>query len=226
MNGRVRTACGSRGWFAPFRANRARGTALLGAALLWLAGASTAAAQSGSGPIFTLQPGMLLTDFVSSGRSSSTGFNLRFDTRFPTGWRWLTPVIGASVLPYGTSAPGGRSLNTTSVFVGNVFPVVRGAPENGWFTVELPLLLYHAYAGGSAGDPRLYRRDLYLQVAAYMHLGRRVLHEFGPRWSRLDLYAFVEQNLTPDENAAGRIDRFNPTALFGLSLPFGGSGAR
>ncbi|HEX7123016.1 MAG TPA: hypothetical protein VF178_11640 [Gemmatimonadaceae bacterium] len=195
------------------------------AAAMLLAGSSHARAQAATGPVFTLQPGMLISDFVSSGRASSTGFNLRFDTRFPTRLRWFTPVIGASVLPYGTSAPGGRNLNTTTLFVGNVFPLIRATPDRGWFTIELPVLLYHAYHGGTASDPRVYRRDLFIQVATYLHVGRRILHEFGPSWHRLDLFAFVEQNVTPDEDAAGRVDRFNPTAMFGLSLSFGSRGS-
>lgn len=203
----------------------ANGRGSLMAAAMLLVGSRDAPAQAASGPVFTLQPGMLISDFVSSGRASSTGFNLRFDTRFPTRVPWFMPVIGASVLPYGTSAPGGRNLNTASLFVGNVFPLIRATPDRGWFTIEVPVLLYHAYYGGTASDPRVYRRDLYLQVATYLHVGRRILHEFGPSWRRLDLFAFVEQNLTPDEDAAGRIDRFNPTAMFGLSLSFGSRGS-
>lgn len=182
-----------------------------------------ATAQSAGGPVFSLQPGMLISDFVSAdnGRASSTGFNLRFDTRFPTRSRWLTPVIGASVLPYGTSAPDGGDLNTPVLFVGNVFRVLGQGQTGGWVSVELPLLLYHTYGGGSNDEPRLYGRDLHVQLATYLHVGQHFLREFGRNWRRLDLYAFVEQNLTPnDEPTTRRPDRFNPVALFGVSLSF------
>ena len=57
-------------------------------------------AQSPSGPVFLLQPGLLSADFISAGPdvSSTTGFNLRFETRFPTRTPWLTPLVGEEVV--------------------------------------------------------------------------------------------------------------------------------
>lgn len=192
-------------------------------AMLTLA-ASTAAAQS-SGPVFLLQPGLLSSDVVSSdaGLGSTTGFNLRFETRFRTGAGWFNPLIGASLMPYGTSGVGGRNLNTPAVFFGNAFPLLGSGRTNGWLSLQLPVLVYHAYGGGSDNTSRLYGRDLYVQLATYLHVGRKTLHEFGPNWMRLDLYAFLEQNLTPNRNlVTRRKDWFNPTAFFGLSMSFGG----
>ena len=186
-------------------------------------GMSEARAQS-SGPIFLLQPGLLSADFVSSdaGLGSTTGFNLRFETRFRTGAGWLNPLIGASVMPYGTSGLGGRNLNAPVVFLGNAFPLLPSGRTNGWLTLQLPVLVYHSYGGGTENTSRLYGRDLYVQLAAYVHVGRKTLHEFGPNWIRLDVYAFLEQNLTPNRNPVSRRkDFFNPTALFGLSMSFG-----
>ena len=199
-------------------------TLAVGALVGLTLGPAIATAQS-SGPIFLLQPGLLSTDFVSSDAdlSSTTGFNLRFETRFRTGAGWLNPLIGASVMPYGTSGLGGRNLNAPVIFLGNAFPLLRSARTNGWLTMQLPLLVYHTYGGGSENTSRLYGRDLYAQLATYLHVGRKTLHEFGPNWARLDLYAFLEQNLTPNRNpVTRRKDWFNPTALFGLSMSFGG----
>lgn len=208
--------------------------AVHGAALLWRTltaaalamlplGTSKAGAQS-SGPIFLLQPGLLSADFVSSdaGLGSTTGFNLRFETRFRTRARWLNPLVGASVMPYGTSGLGGRNLNAPAIFLGNAFPLLRSGRTDGWLTLQLPVLVYHTYGGGSENTSRLYGRDLHVQLAAYLHVGRKTLHEFGPNWIRLDAYAFLEQNLTPNRNPVSRRkDFFNPMALFGLSLSFG-----
>jgi hypothetical protein len=193
----------------------------------WSLAPAAAWAQSPAGPIFLLQPGLLSADFISAGRdvSSATGFNLRFETRFPTRTSWLTPLVGASVAPYGMSGPNGRALNTPVLFVGNIFPLVGNRRTAGWLTLELPVLVSHSYAGGSENETRLYGPDLHLQLAAYLHVGRKVLHELGPNWMRLDVYAFLDQNLTPNRDAVtGKRDPFNPAALFGLSLAIGGSG--
>lgn len=182
------------------------------------------AAQPSRGPELLLQPGLLSADFISApeGVTSTTGFNLRFATRVPTRYRWLTPVIGASVTPEGTSGTSTRNTNAPALFAGNIFPLVGVGRTAGWLTLEAPLLVYHAYGGGGPGNPRIYGRDLYLQLAAYVHLGRKALRELGPGWARFDLYAFIEQNLTPNENTVtGRTDRFNPVALAGVSLAFG-----
>lgn len=194
-------------------------------ALALMALATAEAGAQASGPIFLLQPGLLSADFVSSdaGLSSTTGFNLRFETRFRTGLSWLTPLAGASVMPYGTSGLGGRNLNAPSVFLGNAFPLLGSHRTNGWLTLQLPVLVYHTYGGGSEGTSRLYGRDLFVQLAAYVHVGRKTLHELGPNWMRVDAYAFLEQNFTPNRNPVSRRkDYFNPTALFGLSMSFSG----
>lgn len=193
---------------------------------LCIAGGVMAEAQDPRGPEFALQPGLLSADFVSApeGVSSTTGFNLRFATRIPTRHRWFTPVVGASVTPEGTSGTSTRNSNAPSLFVGNVFPLVGPGHSAGWLTVEIPVLVYHAYGGGGAGNPRIYGRDLYVQLATYVHLGRKALRGLGPGWDRFDLYAFVEQNLTPNENTVtSQTDRFNPVALAGVSLAFGSS---
>lgn len=196
---------------------------LLGAAVA-CGRAEAQEAPRARGPELQVQPGLLSADFLSApeGVPSTTGFNLRFATRVPTRHRWLLPVVGASVTPEGTSGASQRNTNAPALFAGNVFPLVRAERTAGWLTLELPLLVYHAYGGGGARNPRIYGRDLYVQLAAYVHLGRKALRDLGPGWARFDLYAFVEQNLTPNENTVtGRTDRFNPVALAGVSLTFG-----
>jgi hypothetical protein len=184
-------------------------------------------AAQGSGPVFRFQPGMLSLDFVSTppGVSSATAFNLRFETRFPTGARWITPVVGAAVTPYGTTAFGGRDQNAPVLFIGNVLPAVPASVTGGWATLELPILLYYQYGGGGNDNAHLYGRDAFVQLALSLHLGRKMLRDLGPFWSRLDAYAFIEQNLTPNEDSrAGRVDRFNPVALFGVTIPIAPAG--
>jgi hypothetical protein len=180
-------------------------------------------------PVLQIQPGFLSADFVSApdALNSTSGFNLRFATRIPTGLPWLTPVVGGSVTPYGTTGPSTRNTNAPAIFGGNIFPLLGAARTRGWLTIELPLLIYHAYGGGSANNSRIYGRDLFIQVAGYLHVGSKLLGELGSGWVRLDGYAFLEQNLTPNEDGStGRTDRFNPVMVFGASLSLGSSEGR
>jgi hypothetical protein len=195
--------------------------------ILLLITAPVTARGQGAGAQFEFQPGLQSTDLVSapSGISSATGFNLRIATRFPTRNRWFTPVVGASVEPYGSSDVNDRNANAPRLFIGNVFPVVDSSGTRGWATVELPLLVYHEYGGGGASSRRLYGRDLYGQLAVYVHLGQKVLRSLGAAWAQLDFYGFLEQNLTPNRNVVtGRVDRFNPVVLYGVSIPVGSPG--
>jgi hypothetical protein len=192
-------------------------------ALLW-GGAAPANAQEEL-VRFDLQPGYITADFLSPppGVSSTTGFNLRFATRFTTGLPWLVPVVGGSVTPYGTTGPSARNHNSPSLFAGNIFPLVAPLRTGGWLTAELPLLLYHSYGGGRRDNPRLFGPDIFLQLAVYVHVGEKLLGELGPGWRCLDGYFFLEQNMTPNpEPSTLRLDRFNPVALFGLSLKIAG----
>ncbi len=207
--------------FSPVRS--VLGVALLGVVPVFAVG-SVGSAQSAPGPIFRIEPGLMSTDVVSvpAGVASATGFNVRFETRLPTIHRWLTPVIGASITPYGTSGIRNRSRNAPLLFVGNVFPFVSAQKTAGWATVDVPLLLYYSYGGGGVHNDRLYGRDLFLQIAARVHVGQKMLHDLGAFWSRVDAYAFLEQTMTPNRDSVSRrVDRFNPVVLIGLSMPFG-----
>lgn len=173
-----------------------------------------------------LQPGYIAADFLSPppGVSSTTGFNLRFAARLTTTLPWLVPVVGGSVTPYGTTGPSTRNHNSPNLFAGNIFPILAPSRTGGWLTAELPLLVYHSYGGGRPDNPRLFGPDLFLQLAAYVHVGEKLLRELGPGWTFLDSYIFWEQNLTPNpEPSTRRVDRFNPVLLFGLSLRIGGN---
>ena len=129
-------------------------------------------AQEPGYPVFQLQPGLMIVDFVSSsgGAPSRTGFNLRFATRLPTTLRWFTLVFGASVTPYGMSGIPDRNSSAPLVFIGNVFPAVSSARTGGWATLEVPLLLYQAYGGGGEHSTSNFGRDLYLQLSLYLHV--------------------------------------------------------
>lgn len=174
-------------------------------------------------PVFQLQPGLSTADFVSvaEGIESTTGFSLRFATRFPTSQSWLTPVIGAVLLPYGSTGTGSRNTDAPTLFVGNVFSIKSASPS-GWFSIELPVLLTHSPGAGPTGNPRDFGRDLVVMPTLYLHLGARALGDLGSFWSRLDVFGQVEQNLTPNRDPeGGRRDRLNPVATVGASFTVG-----
>ena len=70
---------------------------------------------------------------------------------------------------------------------------------------------------------RLYVNDLVVQGAAMVPIGQKLMADMGSFWSRLTLYGIVEQNLTPSRNFSTRkVDRFNPTFLYGVSISLRG----
>ena len=194
--------------------------------------AATAAAIASSprwahaqrGPSFELQPGITVYDFLSvpEGSVTNTAFSLRFGTRFPTGLTWLTPVVGAVLLPYGTTENTLRNNDAPTLFAGNIFPLLAEEKTGGWLSIEVPLLLAHSPGAGPSGSVRDYGRDLVIVPTVYLHIGARALREFGTVWSRLSAFAQLEQNLTPNKDpATGDRDFFNPFATVGLSLVIG-----
>ena len=174
-------------------------------------------------PVFLLQPGLLTTDFISSTASvSSTGFNARFSTQLPTSLRWLTPTFGVNVTPYGTTGYTTSQTNAPSVFVGNIFPLVSDSTLGGWLRVDVPILWYYTYDGGGPFNSRLFGRDLYAELALTSSLGKKLLGSLGPNWKRLEAYLLIDQNLTPNPDRVTNVtDRFNPIALFGITVRFG-----
>ena len=173
---------------------------------------------------FELQPGLSITDFVSvpEGTVSNSAFSLRFATRFPTSIRWLTPIVGAVFLPYGSTQNTTRNTDAPTLFAGNIFPVVRSSSTSGWFTVELPVVIAHAPGTDPSGNSREYGRDLVVLPTVYLHLGARALNDLGKLWSKLNVFAQLEQNLTPNRDpASGDRDYFNPVATIGLSFIIG-----
>ena len=179
-----------------------------------------------SGPVFELQPGMTIEDFVSVPEEtpSNTAFSVRFSTRFPTSLKWFTPVAGAVFFPNGTTENSIHNTNAPTIFFGNVFPLVSATRTSGWFSMELPLLVEHAPAAGSSANVRDYGKDLVILPTIYVHIGERMLREFGSVWSRLRFSVQLEQVLTPNKDPiSGDRDFFNPSSTFGLSLAIGGS---
>src|SRR5687768_6980175 len=177
-------------------------------------------------PVFQLQPGISVSDFVSVSEEtpSNSAFSLRFSTRFRTSLRWLTPVVGAVFFPYGTTENTIRNTDAPTLFVGNVFPLLSENSTSGWLSMEVPLLVTHSPGAGSTGNVRDYGKDLVILPTAYVNIGSRMLSEFGSVWSRLSLFAQLEQVLTPGRDVAtGDRDFFNPLATFGFSLIVGGS---
>jgi hypothetical protein len=196
-----------------------------GSILLSLIGATALRSQeTARGPVLLLQPGMASADFLSApqGEPSTTGFNLRVAALVYTSRRWITPILGASVTPYGSSGASRRNTNTPVLFVGNVFPVISRSRTAGWASFDVPVLLTYTFGGGGAGNPRIYGRDLAVQTALTLHAGRKLLSDFGGALARLQVYAIAEQTLTPNRRTPDRpIDRFNPVVYYGLTIPVG-----
>ena len=199
---------------------RARiGTAL---ALFLLAfGPERATAQRG--PQFEIQPGLAVSDFFSvpEGTATNSAFSFRFTTRFPTGINWLTPVVGAVFLPYGTTLNTTRNTDAPTIFAGNIFPVLSRSRTSGWFSAEIPLVIAHSPGTGPSGNLSDYGRDLVVLPTVYLHLGDRALRELGTIWSKLNLFFQLEQNLTPNPDADGKRDFLNPIATIGVSVTIG-----
>jgi hypothetical protein len=183
--------------------------------------ASPALAQRG--PIFELQPGITIYDFISvpDGTVTNSAFSLRFSTRFPTSLSWLTPVVGAMLLPYGSTQNTLRNTDAPTLFAGNIFSVITERKTSGWFTVEVPLLIAHSPGAAANGSARDYGRDLVVLPTVYLHLGPRALRELGTVWSKLNVVVQLEQNLTPNPDALGHRDYLNPVATIGVSLAIG-----
>ncbi|MCC6928344.1 MAG: hypothetical protein IT359_05045 [Gemmatimonadaceae bacterium] len=199
-------------------------------ALAQVTGVDTVAAEGARrerrAPELLLQPGMMTADFVSApaGYPATSGFNLRFATLVPSSSAWWTLIVGASVTPYGTSGVTPRSTNTPVVFIGNVFPGVPARRTGGWFELQFPVYLTYSYGGGGARNSQIYGRDVVAEAALQVYVGRKVLRDLGPGFSRLRLYAMVNQLMTPNEDPVnGKTDRFNPVALYGLTIPIGGA---
>lgn len=183
-----------------------------------------APALAQGGPVFEVQPGIAVADFVSvpEGTATNTAFSLRFATRFPTSSRWLTPVVGAVLLPYGSTENTIRNTDAPTIFAGNIFSLLSETRTGGWLSMEVPLVIAHSPGAGPSGNIRDYGRDLVMIPTVYLHLGTRALSELGTVWSRLNVFAQLEQNLTPNRDpASGRRDRLNPMATIGLSLTIG-----
>ena len=191
----------------------------LAAGVVWLSLPRAAAfAQQ-----FELQGGLSVTDFVSvpEGTATNSAFVVRFMTRFPTKLRWLTPVIGASFLPYGSTQNTVRNTDAPTIFAGNIFPLISERKTSGWFAMEIPLLIAHTPGAGASGSVRDYGRDLVVVPTVYLRLGQRALRELGTVWSNLSVFGQLEQNLTPNPDDLGRRDFFNPIATIGLSFTVG-----
>ena len=187
----------------------------------------TRAVQAQRGPVFELQPGLAVSDFISvrEGTHTNTAFSLRFATRFPTALKWLTPAVGAIFLPYGSTENTVRNSDAPTLFVGNIFSLIPESRTGGLLSIEVPLLIAHSPGAGPTGNIRDYGRDLVIIPTVYLHVGRRALREFGAVWSRLNIFGQLEQNLTPNKAPdTNRRDFFNPIATIGLSLSIGAPG--
>ncbi|MGQ0765273.1 MAG: hypothetical protein ACT4OZ_06370 [Gemmatimonadota bacterium] len=163
---------------------------------------------------------MTTVDFVSAEEPSSTGFNIRFTGLIPTRWSLWTLMLGASVTPYGRSGTGGNA-NAPMVFAGNMFPIVGPGNTGGWLRAAMPVLATYTLDGGSDANQKPYGRDLAVELDVSVFVGQKIFEAFGGPLSRIEAYALLHQNLTPNPGISGRRDRFNPEAFYGVSLPFG-----
>lgn len=187
-----------------------------------VATASTARGQFLKPPTFVVEPGIITVNAVSAPvpTGSSTGLNLRFLTVIPTSILWLSVEIGTSFAPLGLSN-GQRALNEPAFFYGPIVMLLPRDRTANWVELSLPIL--GAYRLDETGEEdRLYVNDLVAQGVVTVPLGQQMMADMGRFWSRLTLYAIVEQNLTPSRNFTTRkIDRLNPTFLYGVSIALG-----
>jgi hypothetical protein len=168
---------------------------------------------------------MLTADFLSApdGFPATSGFNLRVATRVPTASKWWTFLVGASATPYGTTGITPRNNNTPVIFAGNIFPLLSERRTGGWLDLELPVLITYSYGGGGLRNRDLYGRDFVAELTVQANIGPKVLRDLGPPFSNLRVYFLLDQTLSPNEDPnTGNTDRFNPVALYGITIPVGG----
>jgi hypothetical protein len=196
-------------------------------ALSLVALATQLGAQASREPTLLFEPGVMTLNAVSAPlpNGSSTGLNLRFLAIIPTSIPWLSAEVGASFAPLGLSN-GQGDFNEPTFFYG---PTVMLLPRDrtlNWVELTLPVL--GAYRLDETGEAnRLYVNDLVVQASAVLPVGQKLMADMGSFWSSLTIYGIVEQNLTPSRNATTRrVDRFNPTFLYGVSIPIRGARAR
>ena len=181
-------------------------------------------AQVVRAPVFMFEPGVITVNAVSAPlpTGSSTGLNLRFLANFVTRIPWLTIEVGTSFAPLGLSN-GQHELNEPTFFYGPIVMVLPRDRTRNWLELSLPLLGAYRLDENGESD-RLYVNDLVVQGAALVPVGQHLMADMGPFWSRLTLYGIIEQNLTPSRNfTTRRVDRFNPTFLYGVSIPLRGN---
>lgn len=211
----------------PDRVGRARRAVAraLAAPLLIAAAAAPLGAQKLLTPELLLQPGVRTVDVFADENpyGASTGFDVRFVTIVPTTWRHVSLMVGASFTPFGMSN-GNRIANDPILFYGASIPLVRERRTDGWLALSLPVLGVYQYDLTGRGNDRLYEHDLVLELSATAHVGRKLLSDLGPFWSRLDAYLLIDQMLTPDRELSNRRrDRFNPVFMYGVAIPLGGA---
>ena len=181
-------------------------------------------AQVVRAPVFMFEPGVITVNAVSAPlpTGSSTGLNLRFLANFVTRIPWLTIEVGTSFAPLGLSN-GQHELNEPTFFYGPIVMVLPRDRTRNWLELSLPVLGAYRLDENGESD-RLYVNDLVVQGAALVPVGQHLMADMGPFWSRLTLYGIIEQNLPPSRNfTTRRVDRFNPTFLYGVSIPFRGN---
>ena len=173
-------------------------------------------------PTFVFEPGVVTINSISAPlpTGSSTGLNLRFLAQFSTGIPWLTAEVGTSFAPLGLSN-GLTAFNEPSFFYGPIVMLLPRDRTANWVELTLPVLgTYRLDENGDA--ERLYVHDLVVQGGATVPLGQKLMRDMGGFWQQLTLYGIIEQNLTPARNfSTRRIDRFNPTFMYGVSIPVG-----
>ena len=194
---------------------------LTGAGLICsLGGVTHLEAQRVRAPTFVFEPGAITINAVSAPlqTGSSTGVNLRFLALFPTSIPWLTLELGTSLAPLGLSN-GRRAFNSPTFHYGGRVMLLPRDRSAEWVEITVPVLgSYHLDESGDAD--RIYVNDLVVQTALAVPLGGKLMADMGSFWSTLTLYGVVEQNLTPGRNfATRRVDRLNPTFLYGVSIP-------
>lgn len=208
-----------------------RFTKLTVGAMMLAGAAGPALAQDNMGggsfikpPVFVLQPGLTTDNVISKPNGagdSESGFNLRFVTVIPTSSRYFNFVAGTGFHPNGTQRNTANNLPV--FFYGAIIPITFVDKYSGG-NLSLSFNPLGAFIPGGGNDSKhFYGHDFVAEGALSLSLGKMMMSNMG-YWSGLGVYFLVDQKVTHptkylDNNGKEQTDRFNPTLLYGLTLP-------
>jgi hypothetical protein len=160
-------------------------------------------------PVFVILPSFLTTNVISApeGVDSHTAFNGRFQAVVPTSSPYLAFVGGVQW--------GFRKEDHPPIgFLGGILPLVPlNKASGGWLSFSVDPL-YVVTPGAEGGT----EHDFVAEGAVLLNIGSMMMSNM-PFWSGLSAFFLLDQNLTPNEDANGDKDYWNPVLIYGLAIP-------